>query len=327
MHDDFIVVGSPMYLTDTNREINITGTSSLGETFGAYTGKSYIYNFNNFQSQFYVGNVFYRNGLVVINTSGSAFEDLFLDTRNTDYQYNLDYKSKQTMHEMQVICQVEAGEFNTSTNPTATTTSCACFDINGNGELDFQDVDVLLRYMQYQNTRFSSAPTNAWSQSMGFDDGERSFFQWSSDQWTGTPALFSSSYNHINTNLKDTLDFNQDSRIDINDMSILWKYFSNRLTQKNYDNYITPLSKRRLYNDVADFLDQKSARKAIPYIKPHFLNYEANVKYDPTGSYLAPYVTTIGLYNGLDLVGVAKLGNPIKITPDFPYTFVVKMDF
>jgi hypothetical protein len=110
-------------------------------------------------------------------------------------------------------------------------------------------------------------------------------------------------------------------------MGIMWKYFSKRLNQKNYDNFITPLSKRRLYSDVADFMDMKSGRGAIPYIKPHFLNYESNVKNDPTGSYLAPFVTTIGLYNGLDIVGISKLANPIKLVPDFPYTFVVKMDF
>lgn len=327
IHDKFIIVGDPMYLTDTNREINITGTSSFGEPFGVFAGSAWVYNFNNFQSQFYVGNVFYRNGLLVINTSGSAFEDLFLDTRNADYLYTLDYKSKQTMNELQVICQIQPGEFNTSTNPTSIEKSSIDFDINKNGEFDFQDADVLLRYMQYQNTKFSAAPTNAWSQSLGFDDGERSFFQWSADQWLGTPALFSSSFTSINTTLKDTLDFNQDSKIDINDMFILWKYFSYRLNQKNYDNYITPLSRRRLYSDVSDFMDSKSGRMSTPFIKPHFLNYISNVKTDPTGSYLAPFATTVGLYNGLDLVGVAKLANPIKITPDFPYTFVVKMDF
>jgi hypothetical protein len=57
------------------------------------------------------------------------------------------------------------------------------------------------------------------------------------------------------------------------------------------------------------------------------LDFESLSKTDPTGSYLAPYVTTIGFYSGCDLVAVAKLGSPIKITPDFPMNFVVKMDF
>jgi hypothetical protein len=326
-HDDFIVVGSPMFLTDTNRLVNITGTGSLGETYGAFAGKAYIYNMNNFQNQFYVGNVFYRNGVLVINTSGSAFENLFLDTRTSDYQYTLDYKSKQTMYEMQITCQVEAGEFNTSTNPTSITKSDASFDINNNGQFDFQDADVLLKYMQFQNTEFDDTTTTNWSQSVNLDDGERSFFQWSDDSWKGTNQLFSSSYDYIDANLNSDLDINQDSKIDLNDITILWKYFSKRLNQKNYDIYLTPISRRKKYSDVADYLDSKSGRKSIPYINPHFLNYESNVRTDPTGSYLAPYVTSVGLYNGIELVAVAKLGNPIKLTPDFPYTFVVKMDF
>jgi hypothetical protein len=62
-------------------------------------------------------------------------------------------------------------------------------------------------------------------------------------------------------------------------------------------------------------------------IKQQFLDYLPYSQQDPTGSYLAPTVTSIGLYNGCDLIAIAKLGSPIKITPDFPINFVVKMDF
>ena len=58
-----------------------------------------------------------------------------------------------------------------------------------------------------------------------------------------------------------------------------------------------------------------------------FLDYERLTALDKTGSYLAPYVTTIGLYSGIDLVMTAKLGSPIKITPELPINFVVKMDY
>jgi hypothetical protein len=62
-------------------------------------------------------------------------------------------------------------------------------------------------------------------------------------------------------------------------------------------------------------------------IKEEFLTYASQSNADKTGSYLAPYVTSIGLYNGLDLVAVAKLGSPIKLGQDFPINFVVKLDF
>jgi hypothetical protein len=48
---------------------------------------------------------------------------------------------------------------------------------------------------------------------------------------------------------------------------------------------------------------------------------------DPIGSYLAPYITTIGLYDDdLNLVAVAKLPQPIKSLPDYPLNFIVRFD-
>lgn len=48
---------------------------------------------------------------------------------------------------------------------------------------------------------------------------------------------------------------------------------------------------------------------------------------DPTGSYLTPYITTIGLYDdNYDLVAVAKLAKPVKKTPDYTINFVVRFD-
>lgn len=62
-------------------------------------------------------------------------------------------------------------------------------------------------------------------------------------------------------------------------------------------------------------------------IKPAFLEYEYSASVDPTGSFIAPYVTTIGLYDeNMDMVAVAKLATPIKSTPDLPVNFLVRID-
>jgi hypothetical protein len=61
-------------------------------------------------------------------------------------------------------------------------------------------------------------------------------------------------------------------------------------------------------------------------IKPEFLAYYESSSIDPTGSYLAPYITTIGLYDGQELVAIAKLGQPIKNPMDYPITFCVRWD-
>lgn len=58
-----------------------------------------------------------------------------------------------------------------------------------------------------------------------------------------------------------------------------------------------------------------------------FDDYEYSGSVDPTGSYLAPYITTIGLYdNELNLVAVAKLPKPIKSLPDYPINFIIRFD-
>ena len=58
-----------------------------------------------------------------------------------------------------------------------------------------------------------------------------------------------------------------------------------------------------------------------------FADYLYSGSVDPTGSYLAPYITTIGLYDDeLNMVAVAKLPQPIKSLPDYPINFIVRFD-
>jgi len=58
-----------------------------------------------------------------------------------------------------------------------------------------------------------------------------------------------------------------------------------------------------------------------------FSAYDYSSSIDVTGSYLAPYITSIGLYDDdLNLVVFAKLARPIKSLPDFPINFIVRWD-
>ena len=68
-------------------------------------------------------------------------------------------------------------------------------------------------------------------------------------------------------------------------------------------------------------------RNSDKYQKAEFGGYEYSSSIDPTGSYLAPYITTIGLYdNNMDMVAVAKLATPVKSMPDLPVNFLVRID-
>jgi len=332
--DRSMVVGAPLYLSDANRKINIFTTQSNNIVLDDVAGKAYIYNLKNLRDEFHVGNVFYRNGKIILMTSGSIFDGLCFNPVNTStYEYDLEFKGQHTIFEKQIVCSVSPGEFNVSTNPTAINVHSSSLDVNKNGKFDFQDLDIILRYMQYKNTSILGVPvTTDWSSSLVKTDDEISLLNWYQQNYSysGTDTRTSESivkWETTDTWMQILLDLNEDNRIDIRDMNIMWKYFTNRLTQENYASYITPACQRKLFSDVMDYMNFISQRTANPLIEPAFLSYETSVTFDKTGSYLAPMVTTIGLYSGLDLVCVSKLGNPIKITPELPINFVVKMDF
>lgn len=362
--DKSMVVGAPMYLSgSTIRQVGISTTQSFEVSLDDITGKAYIYNLKNYRPQFHVGNVFYRNGKVLLMTSGSIFDSiLFNPISPYFYEYQMDFKGEHTIYEKQIICPVTPGEFNVSTNPTAVVLENSILDINGNGIFDFQDVDVLLSYMQYKNTKFFGGGniTLDWSSSIVKEDDEKSVLRFYQEkfniinptsvgevltQYVSTPpysASYSSStsgntntlisesiarFEFTDTWMQNVLDLNQDNRIDTNDLNIMWKYFVNRLTQANYSQYITPACSRKLFSDIIDHLNDITKKTAIPQIKSEFFDYERLIATDKTGSFLAPMVTTVGLYSGLDLVAVAKLGAPVKITSELPINFVVKMDF
>ena len=332
--DQFINIGAPMLISGSTTIMDLSSftgsfTGSV-QNIDALSGKAYIYNLENLRNQFYVGNVFYRNGKVVIMTSGSNFEGLQLNSVVTDEsEYEMDFTSKYTIFEKQVVCPVDIGEFNVSTNPTAIVLPDAPFDINENGIFDFQDADVLLRYMAYKSTESTGQPNTDWTSSIldTTTNEEPTVYAAYSSSWSGTDSLFSSSYSNINNTLYSSLDFNNDNKINYNDMYILWKYFVYRLTQKNYESYITPNSQNKYLSSILDYMNGLTLRGQPPSINQNFLDYSSLSIQDPTGSYLAPTVTTIGLYDGTELVAVAKLGSPIKITPTFPINFVVKIDF
>jgi len=58
-----------------------------------------------------------------------------------------------------------------------------------------------------------------------------------------------------------------------------------------------------------------------------FEHWDKSGSVDTTGSFLAPFITTIGLYDdNNDLVAVAKLPQPIKTMPDYTVNFIVRFD-
>jgi len=76
-----------------------------------------------------------------------------------------------------------------------------------------------------------------------------------------------------------------------------------------------------------DLVNKSFYNAGTKIINDEFNYYEDYVSLDPTGSFLAPYITTIALYdNELNMVAVAKLPQPIKSTPDYPINFIIRFD-
>lgn len=77
-------------------------------------------------------------------------------------------------------------------------------------------------------------------------------------------------------------------------------------------------------------------------VKTTIKDYEMNYSYNPsllvsgsddtmlpfvTGSSFTPYVTTVGLYNDAnELLAVAKLSQPLPISPDTDTNVIIRMD-
>jgi hypothetical protein len=76
-----------------------------------------------------------------------------------------------------------------------------------------------------------------------------------------------------------------------------------------------------------DTLDFRYGSSVDSSISGGFDDWELSGSIDSTGSFLSPFITTIGLYDDdCDLVAVAKLPQPIKSEPDFPVNFIVRFD-
>jgi hypothetical protein len=171
-----------------------------------------------------VGNVFYNQGLVVL-TRDTAVKLL------NDWQ--LDYKSTQTIYEHEYLLIVNEDEFNVSTNPSA-----------------IVEVGKATEFIRDSDNKVYKTTTTSGV-----------------------------------------------------------KYIRKKSILEN-----------------GDTLDYRFSG-SVGNIKAGFEHYELSSSMDSTGSFLSPFITTVGLYDDdCQLVAVAKLPQPIKSEPDIPVNFIIRFD-
>lgn len=172
-----------------------------------------------------VGNVFYSQGLIVLTRDSAT---------KLQNQWNLDYKSTQTIYEHEYLLIVNEDEFNVSQNPSA-----------------IVEIGKETQFITGSDGKIYKVTTNP-----------------------GT------------------------------------KYIRKKSILEN-----------------GNILDYRIGSDVKTSISGGFEHHDLSGSVDSTGSFLSPFITTIGLYDdNCDLVAVAKLPQPIKSEPDIPVNFIVRFD-
>jgi hypothetical protein len=288
-----------------------------------FTGRTFVYDFANKKTNYIIGNSFYNNSKVILNNNGNILDIVMRDPTRTDYPYvHMKYSSQMDIYERQYICTMNPGEFNVSSNISALNVPSFEWNVYRKDRFDFQNLDIILRYI---NSKITTTSSENWESTFVSGEIEQSIF----DYYSSTISDYSSDRltSNLNCDISNIdLDVNGDSKVNILDGYLIWKYFCNTLSASNFKNYITQTSTRKQIDDILSFLNEKCGRSSKCTIKDEFFEFSKNSSSDITGSYLAPYITTVGLYSGSDLVAIAKLGSPIKNTGEIPINIVIKWD-
>jgi len=322
----------PRYLSELNKN-----------TVGSVV--SYDHSALRDNKQYFLGNIFYKNGIIALTDTHGYFSNLLTNSGSNGFE--LEFKSSQTLYENEIICKVEPHEFNFSTNPTSLTGGSILFDVNGDGKFDIKDVTYIFKYIMggLNINEVDQELIDEQNKSIVVGDQSRN---WPTQDIILTESedvllmdLFMNS--DVNTSGPDfnkiiarckaifesgEFDIDGDGVTSANDAKLLMRYFIGRTGSQLTHGLVDQFGEATRFTalDIIEYLNEKTGKNIGRRIHSDFRDYEENDKKDTMGSYLAPYATTIGLYSGLDLVMVAKLGKPIKILPNYPINFLIKFD-
>ena len=101
------------------------------------------------------------------------------------------------------------------------------------------------------------------------------------------------------------------------------------ITTSSFEHTMTDEKGNPYVETIKDFTPRKKSYIYSSYgnATGSFDDYDSSSSLDPTGSYLTTYVTSIGLYNdNSELLAIAKVARPVKILPDYPINFLIKID-
>lgn len=293
-----------------------------------------------------IGNIFYKNGIIVITDVSNHLKNILSGSFREGYE--IEFSGSHTLYETEILCTVEPNEFNISTNPTSLLNEPILYDINSDGRFDIRDLIFIYKFLRGQagsSLELSEIVDDSelkggiaveqdteWPNSdiliSESEDAILMFFERESDN------VSVSEYEKVLPILKKLkvdghFDADDDGVSASADAKLLIRYFKGYRGQDLIRGLINKKSRRRVPHDIAEFFDEKTGKKNGIEILPEFERYTDLDRIMTTGKVndaLCPYATTIGLYNGIELVAIAKLGKPTKITPNYPINFLIKYD-
>jgi hypothetical protein len=292
-----------------------------------------------------IGNIFYKNGIVVLSDINNTYMQNFLQ-RSGLRGHEINFKGTHTLFETEILCKVEPMEFNISTNPTSLVHDQIKYDVNQDGKFDIRDLILIFKFLtKSTDVGFNQEDINkevregiAVEQDTNWpnadilltesEDAILDFFTVKSNEIDFDE--FKSALPYLRKLKKEgDLDINEDGIADSKDAKLLIRYFRGNSGLELIRGLISSKSKRRVSSDIIQFLDNNTGKyngiKKLEYFDK-FTDLQKLIDNGKNLDSLKPHVTTIGLYDGLSLVGVAKLGKPLKISESYPINFLVKYD-
>lgn len=104
-------------------------------------------------------------------------------------------------------------------------------------------------------------------------------------------------------------------------------YGTDGKTYKTIENTGVKYIRKKTTLENGNILDYRFGSSVNTAVSGGFEHWDLSGSVDSTGSFLAPFITTIGLYDdNCDLVAVAKLPQPIKSEHDITVNFIVRFD-
>lgn len=258
------------------------------------------------------GNIFYEHGIAVV----TQIEDINSDFLN----YDIEYKSTKTIYENEYFISVEPDEFNYSTNPTA------YYEV-GSISGSFLTGDKI----KYRITAGPDA--GGFVNYLDNKGNEQTLFVEPNNTYTLRVSKFYD-YETINWSFEEIADGGSNVIYKIPGQ----KYIIQRgsLSDGTTYDYRRPFS--ITYQSGSRYLGEYLTSSLVVSGKYGFGDAEVTKSFDNGARFeytssisiedsLTPYVTTIGLYDeNYDMIAVAKLPTPIKVYPDYPVNFLVRID-